>query len=354
MILKNSLRLLMLSASLSLLTACSWFSDDEDAADARVLPPLEIPPDLVTPAGDPRLARPELPEVTISATAAALATAQPPSIGERVLPAGKGVQRMREGQRRWLVVEVEPEQVWPLAQKFLTQRGYRLHRDEPAIGLLETDWKPVFSDKISGDKQDDEKAGQTSGGDSNWRELLSLRIEPAEQAGRTEIYLSQRNSQRVEGGEWQLRPADANRAVEMLNRLAQYLAAEDVSDAAPLKGLEASIGLDSNEHTVIIAKADFDKVWRRTHLALEALGLVIEDRNRANRIFHVYNDLPSGYTQEELDEDNRKSATVREEYWIHVQPSDESTHISVRNRAGQVDESAVARHLLTLLLGQLG
>ena len=342
MSLKNSLRLLMLSASLSLLTACSWFADDEDTADARVLPPLEIPPDLITPAGDPQLARPELPEVT--STAVAPVAAQPPSIGERVLPAGKGVQRMREGQRRWLVVEAEPEQAWPLVQKFLTMRGYRLHRDEPAIGLLETDWKPRYVE---------EKAGQTAGGESNWRELLRLRVEPAEQPGRTDIYLSQRNSQRVEGGEWQLRPSDTDRAVEMLNRLAQYLASEDVRDATPLKGLEASIGLDADDHTVIIAKAEFDKVWRRTHLALEALGFVVEDHNRASRIFHVYNDLPSGYTEEELKADDRKSATVREEYWIHVQPRDDNTHVSVRNRSGQVDASAVARHLLTLLLGQL-
>lgn len=350
MIPKNSLRLLLLSVSLTLLTACSWFADDEEVDDARVLAPLEIPPDLVKPAGDPRLARPDLPAASAERAPAQAQTAdcrcdQPPSIGERVLPAGKGVQRMREGQRRWLVVEAEPEQAWPLVRKFLAMRGYRIERDEPAIGLLETDWKAQYVDENGAEAQ--------TGGPSNWRERLRIRVEPAEDAGRTAIFLTQRNSQRGEDDKWQLRPGDADRAVEMLNRLARFLADKDVSDAVPLKGLEASIEVDADEHTVIIAKADFETVWRRTSLALDALGFTIEDHNRASRIFHVYNELPSGYTEEELEADSRKSATVREEYWIHVQPRDESTHISVRNRAGTVDESQVARHLLTLLLGQL-
>jgi outer membrane protein assembly factor BamC len=350
MISKNNLRLLILSASLVLLTACSWFADDEEMPDARVLAPLEIPPDLVTPAGDPKLARPSLPEAAMASTPSAAQTTdcrcdQPPRIGERVLPAGKGVQRMRAGQRRWLVVDAEPEQTWPLVRKFLTMRGYRIERDEPAIGLLETDWKAQYVDENEADAQ--------TGGQSNWRERLRVRVEPAEDAGRTDIFLIQRNSQRGEDGEWQLRPADTDRAVEMLNRLARFLADKDVSDAVPLKGLEASLEVDADEHTVIIAKADFETTWRRTSLALDALGFTIEDQNRASRMFHVYNELPSGYTEEELQADSRKKATVREEYWIHVQPRDKSTHVSVRNQAGTVDESQVARHLLTLLLGQL-
>lgn len=345
---KKCFRFLMVSASLTLLTACSWFAGDDEMVDARVLAPLEIPPDLVKPAADPRLARPNLPEATTTPAAAQTADCrceQPPRIGERVLPAGKGVQRMRAGQRRWLVVEAEPEQAWPLVRKFLAMRGYRVQRDEPAIGLMETDWKAQYGDEKGVDVQ--------NGGDSNWRERLRIRIEPAEQAGRTDIFLTQRNSQRVADGEWQLRPADEDRAVEMLNRLARFLADKDVTDAVPLQGLEASIELDADEHTVIIAKADFETVWRRTSLALDALGFTIEDHNRASRIFQVYNELPSGYTEEELKADDRKSATVREEYWIHVQPRDESTHVSVRNQAGQVDESRVARHLLTSLLSQL-
>lgn len=347
------LRGVLLISVVAALNACSWFrGDDEQKADAQVLAPLEIPPDLVTPVGDPRLARPEIPTVKSGAKPPVTSTAdcqcnKPPRIGERVLPQGKGVTRMRKGQRRWLVAEAEPEQVWPLVRKFLTMRGYRVERDEPAIGLLETAWKPQYADAGATDEQAESK------GQSNWRESLSVRIEPAEQMGRTEIFLTQRNSQRAADGQtWELRPANENRAVEMLNRLARYLAGKDVA-GAPLKPLKARIDADDNEHTVIIVEAGFDRTWRRTGAALTALGFTIEDRDRANRIFHVYNELPSGLTEEELRFGKERSATVREEYWIHVQAVGEKTHISVRNKSGVVDQSQVARHLLTLLLGQL-
>ncbi len=352
-----ALRGLFLLMIVTLLNACSWFAgEDGQADDARLLASLEIPPDLVTPKSNPRLARPVLPELTDSPAKSVAQTVdcqcnEPPRIGERVLPAGKGVQRMREGPRRWLVVEAEPEQAWPLVRKFLDMRGYRVQRDEPAIGLLETDWKAQYVDEGTGENT-------ASDGQANWRESLRIRIESAEKPGYTDIFLTQRNSQRVAGeGEqashWELRPSDEDRAVEMLNRLARYLAAEDVSDAVPLQPLEARIDVDSEQSTAIIVKAGFDLTWRRTGLALDALGFTIEDHNRSSRIYHVYNDLPSGLSEEELNFGKKRSATVREEYWIHVREKGEFTHISVRNQTGDVDESQITQNLLVLLLGQL-
>lgn len=353
-------RLLLVGITALSLGACSWFAgDDPEAGEALVLPPLEIPPDLVTPQGDPRLARPSLPEPKKPGSAALIGAApadcqcsEPPRIGEQVLPQGKGVQRMREGQRRWLVVQAEPEQVWPLVRGFLEMRGYRVQRDEPAIGVLETDWKPIVADVVAGQEDADSDPGQ-----ANWRERLRLRIEPADQAGRTEIYLSQHHSQRVSAAadsaaQWELRPPDLERAVEMLNRLASYLAAENVQDAAPLTPVAAEIKVDDGGHTVLQLGAAFDLAWRRTSLALQALGFTIEDHDRASRIFHVYNDLPSGLSEEELKFGKPKSATVREEYWLHLQEHGENVHLSVRNKDGQVDESQIAHHLLNLLQGQ--
>jgi len=344
-----ALRWLFLLMAISTLGACSWFAGVDTQPDrARLLPPLEVPPDLVTPVGDPRLARPVLPTLATDKLAAAAncQCSEPPSIGEAVLPAGKDVQRMRDGARRWLSVEAEPEQVWPLVRKFLDMRGYRIQRDEPAIGLLETDWKSRYADDKSTD------------GQANWRERLRIRIEPGEQAGRTDIFLTQRNSQRLtddseSGYHWELRPVNEDRAVEMLNRLAQFLDGKNVSEAVPLQPLTARIGLDGDEHTVIIVEAEFDLTWRRTALALASLGFTIKDRDRANRLFYIYNDLPSGLSETELKHGKKKSATVREEYWIRLQDAGNATHISVRNKTDRVDESQVARHLLTLLLAQL-
>lgn len=351
-----ALRWLFLLVTVTALGACSWLvGGEQQSSSAELLAPLEIPPDLVTPVGDPRLARPVLPKRTASkpmdTSAMVCQCSEPPKIGEKVLPAGKGVQRMRDGSRRWLSVQAEPEQVWPLVRKFLDIRGYRVLRDEPAIGLLETDWKARYVEEKGADDT-------TSDGQTNWRESLRIRIEPSEQTGRADVFLSQRNSQRMTGGSesesgWELRPVNEDRAVEMLNRLAQYLAGENVMDAVPLQPLAARIDVNSSENTVIVVEARFDLTWRRTALALTNLGFTIEDRDRTNRLFHIYNDLSAGLTETELKHGKKKSATVREEYWIRVQEVGESTHISVRNKADRVDESQVAQHLLTLLLAQL-
>ena len=353
----NWLRSFLVVNVVVLLAGCSWFSDEEELGTATVLRPLEVPPDLVRPYGDDKLVSPVSPVPTASPQQAAdcRCNDRPPSIGERVLPQGKGVQRQRDGQHRWLLVSAEPEQVWPLARKFLEMRGYRVSRDEPAVGLMETDWKNVFD--IAGDNADAEK---DTDGIPTWRERLRLRLEPGQQSDRTEVYLTQYRSERVTRGDggtdekvqWQLRAPDGDRAIEMLNRFARYLTAENVEDAVSLAPVASKLGSDGDGGSVLIVEADFAKVWRRTGIALDALGFVIEDRNRASRIYSVYNELSTGKSEEELEYGKPQSATVRESYRIQLDQKGDTTELSVRTEAGQVDNSDVAVHVLNLLHSQ--
>ncbi len=344
------LRLLFL-CTVIMLSGCSWFSNSDGAVQsAKILPPLEVPPNLIRPTGDPRLTLPELPAASKKAAGetADYRCNEPPRIGERVLPQNQDVQHMRDGQRRWLQVSVEPEQMWPLVRKFVEMRGYRISRNEPVIGLIETDWKNRL-----GDNQD----SMDKNGKANWREMLRIRIEPAERLGSSEIHLSQRNGERVTTDEgnpaWQLRKPDEDRAIEMLNRLAQYLVAEDVKDAVPLDPLVTKVNINDDGHSVLLVEAPFDKTWRRTGIALGNLGFVIEDHDRANRIYHVYNDLPSSRSEEDIKYGRPEDATVREEYWVHVNESDTGSIISMHSKLGKPTDSTYARHVLTLLQGQL-
>ena len=332
-----------------LLTGCSWFSDEKEPGAATVLRPLEVPPDLVRPYGDDKLVTPApaISSKQIQQAEDCRCNDRPPSIGERVLPPGKGVQRVRDGQHRWLLVSAEPEQVWPLARKFLEMRGYRVSRDEPAVGLMETDWKNIF-DIADAEKESD--------GIPTWRERLRLRLEPGQQSDRTEVYLTQYRSERVEGTDggkqWQLRAPDDDRAIEMLNRFARYLTAENVEDAVSLEPVASKLGSGEDGGSVLIVEADFAKVWRRTAIALDALGFVIEDRDRARRIYNVYNELSTGKTEEELEHGKPQTATVRESYRIQLDQKGETTELSIRTQTGQVDNSDIAVHVLNLLHSQ--
>ena len=332
---------------ITLMTACSWTSKEK--SDAEVLPPLDVPPDLLKPTINEQYVPPVLP----AAAPLPSATQEPttndsrsssdlPRLGEPVLPPGRGVQRVRDGQRRWLIVSAEPEQAWPLVRKFLTMRGYSIARDEPAIGLLETDWKDRFDDT-------------DHNGLPNWRERLRIRLEPAEQAGKTEVYVSQNNSERVtEDGQsqWQIRAPDNERSVEMMDRLARYLVAGNIEDVAPLSALVSNIDTDEDGRIALRVEAGFELVWRRTALALDALGFVIEDHNRASRTYRIYNEVSKGLTEEELQHGKPQSATMREEFQLRLHEEGEHTLISVQDKLGRPDQSKIARHLLSQLRGQ--
>lgn len=323
---------LLLLATLAL-AACGTSSE----RDATVLPPLEVPPDLVKPRVDSQMQLPELPKAT---TPVAQAAADLPRIGEAVLPPQRGVHLRRDGERRWLTVEAEPEQVWPLAAKFLAARGYRVAREEPAIGLLETDWKPLFAEDGSSETP-------------NLRERLHLRLEPGERAGLTEVHVSQTASERA-GDAWQLRAPDTERAAIMLNRFAQYLGGQNVKQETPLSPLASTLDSDADGNPVLRVSAPFEQTWRRTALALESLGFTIEDADRSNRVYSIYTEVSSGKTEEELKYGKPVNATVRDEYQVHVTEDNESTLIGVGGKkSGLAEATQQARHLLNLLQGQL-
>lgn len=323
-----------------LLVGCSWFSDKGELKEAESLPPLEVPPDLIRPYSADKVVKPALPEKAPKAKDCQCDD-RPPKIGEAVLPSGKGVKRLRDGQHRWLLVTAEPEQIWPLTKKFLEMRGYQVSRDEPEVGLMETGWKNRFQDS-------------DGALDHNVRERLRIRIEPGQQTESTEVYFSQYSSRRDEsaGEQWKLTESDNERAVEMMNRFARFLAGENVEESVSMAPIKNSLESDGDNGTVLVVEAVLEKVWRRTAIALDALGFVIEDRDRVNRVYKVYNELSTGKTEEELKHGKPESATVREEYRVHLDQQDNHTLISVRNEAGQIDNSEVAVHLLNLLHGQ--
>ncbi len=334
---RSGLRVATVSLLALLLGACGWLANKPASSEVGELPPLEVPPDLVKPQGKAPL---EVPEVT---PAKAVADCAPGAAGldritQRVLPPQKDVRIVRDGRHRWLMVEVEPEQLWPLARKFLGQNGYRIAVDDPGIGLIETDWKPLQTD---------------AGGKPTLRERLRLRIEPGQVPGSTEVYLSQALGERRADGEWALRNPDEERAAEMLYRLARYLGNEDVGQATPLQALDSQIDRDQDGNVRLRIAAPWEAVWRRVGLALDNLGFVIEDRDRANRLYSIYTEIASGKTEEEVKYGKPESATVRLSYTLKIGEAGQETTISVFDANGNPDNSGQARHLLTQIQGQL-
>ncbi|HEB94634.1 MAG TPA: outer membrane protein assembly factor BamC [Gammaproteobacteria bacterium] len=334
---KTPLRVLFMLCVLFLLSACGWLSNKPTTTGVNELPPLEVPPDLVKPQGGAPL---RVPEVTSAKTVTDCVPSAPElaRIAQRVLPPQKDVRIVRDGRHRWLMVEVEPEQLWPLARRFLSQHGYRIAVDQPGIALIETDWKPLETD---------------TDGKPALAERLRLRIEPGQVPGSTEVYISEALRERTTDGGWELRSPDEERAAEILYRLARYLGNEDVGQAMPLKALDSEIDRDGDGNIRLRIDAPWEAVWRRAGIALDNLGYIIEDRDRANRVYAIYTELASGKTDEEVKYGKPESATVRLAYTLKITEADQATLISVLDSAGNPDNSGPARHLLTQIQSQL-
>ena len=99
--------------------------------------PLEVPPDLTQLAREGRF---RATADTVSAAgmqsrAAAVATTT------QVAPNAVGDIRLeRQGNQRWLIVPLPPEQVWPVVKAFWAERGFALEVENAQTGVLETAW----------------------------------------------------------------------------------------------------------------------------------------------------------------------------------------------------------------------
>lgn len=59
---------------------------------------------------------------------------------EAVLPPQTGITLEQDGNQRWLRIAAPADQVWPKVREFWTSNGFALKRDDPTIGIMETDW----------------------------------------------------------------------------------------------------------------------------------------------------------------------------------------------------------------------
>lgn len=286
---------------LSVITAgCTMFPEykEIDYKSAGRLPPLDVPPDLITPAADERYVIPDT--VSGSATFSTFArenVMNQSSGSSSLLPMSiQDVYIERSGTQRWLVVPQPPEAVWPVIKEFWQELGFLIKLEIPEAGIMETDWAenrakipqdPIrnvlsrFLDFIYSTAE---------------RDKFRTRLERTEM-GTTEVYISHRGMDEVlEGGAtnrsiWQPRLADPNLEAEMLSRLMIRFGVEEQRARLEL----ATSGSTSQERAYIdrrignalVVNEAFDRSWRRVGLALDRIGFTVEDRNRLDGIYFV-------------------------------------------------------------------
>jgi outer membrane protein assembly factor BamC len=339
----------------------------------RKLPPLEIPPDLTTPARDDRYQIPDTNPAggtTLSAYNAARANAPQPGTSG-ILPEIDKVRLDRSASERWLVVSEPPEKVWPIVKDFWQELGFLIKVELPEAGVMETDWAENRA-KIKQDPIRNLIGGVLDGAYSTGeRDKFRTRLERGEKPGTTEIYVTHRGVSEVytnqyhDATTWQARPPDPSLEAEFLHRLMVRFGAEDARARAQLATVKqegrAKIVATENGAGRLELAEPFDRAWRRVGLVLDRVGFTVEDRDRSKGFYFVR------YVDPEADALNKKDdgffswlAFWRSapdpkagQYRVFVKDRSDSSEVQVLDKEGNPEVSDTARKILSLLQEQL-
>lgn len=322
-----------------------------DYREAKPLPGLEVPPDLTAPTATGLEDIPQLDATRV----------------EQVLPKATGMRVQRDGAERWLLIDTPAEKLWPKLREFWPTLGLELVMDEPALGLMVTDWAENRADTPTGFFSGMVKKVFPKAYSADTRDKYRLRLERRED-GKVELFLAHYGLQEVVAVQsdivtetvWQVRPSDRELANEVMNRLVLFLGGSETTarevlatpqEPAPSRARMAGEQLIMNE--------GFARTWRLTGIALDRLGLVVEDRNRSDGIYYVSKIDLVVEAQEGrgllggLFASEEKESTEVLERQILLRGDEQTTRITVRDSAGNPDHSATAKLILQRLQEEL-
>ena len=343
--------------------------------DASVGDRLELPPDLIEYEAVSSF---ELPEAF---------SGDDESVRDRI-PVLARVESLRlEGTEDfyWLSVEEPVDNLYQLVKNFWASEGYRLIKDEPVIGVMETEWivKEVGSSEPAGNWIE-----RLFGEDnlSAVQDQFKTRIERDEQ-GRNRIYIAHRGAEYTypveaednavpqttgykkiqepsdnEDVDWRYRLPDPELETEMLARLMIYLGLQRDQVDQQLQNAKmfhprAVMRQDAKENSpFLILKDPYPIAWNRVYHNLERLNVAIEGAEFKSGFL-----LQQGYIEANIQfADSQQggglvslgSDTESEKRTIFLvlsEVSHELTRINIEDAEREIDTSPEGAEFLKLL-----
>lgn len=247
--------------------------------------------------------------------------------------------------KRWVLVNSSPSELWPRIRNALNRNGVPAARAEGSEGIIETIWLSYNSDEENIHR-------------------FRLLISPGVQVNSTEI--SALHQQKVRGSDeqddWPNLSDDNKREKDMLSLIANQLASETNYGSVSL--LAQEIGGESKVTIVkpdvadpyILVKLPFDRTWASINYSASRGGFITIDKNRSEGIFLV------NYTSQ-LEENNgffkrwfgsdAQDETIEVNYQILVQAVGANVEVRVVNPNGDSLSATEALELLTVLRGNM-
>lgn len=366
------------------LPGCSSLGLDEALPDQRLIykkqreasENLEVPPDLAGSSFDDAL---DIPDggapATFSEYSGGRAQRQQVASSGTVLPAVPNVELRRTDKGRWLEVQAPAQQVWPKVVAFWREQGILLVEQNPAIGVMKTDWL----DNRAEIRQDflTRMVSKVAEGlyATSTRDQYSVRIEEGTRLGTADIHLTHRGMEEKlvtsaigDGSRtiWEPSGSDPDKEAEMLRRLMVFMGASKQSatevsarpsGAAPAQGSRARLVTEGSAQLLLVPE-DFRGAWRLTGSALDRAGFAVEDRDQSRGIYYVRyaGKDASGDTRTEkpgfvsrLAFWRNKDIDQVKQYQIQVTGNDKESRVSVLDANGKPEQTESGRRILTLM-----
>jgi outer membrane protein assembly factor BamC len=135
----------------------------------------------------------------------------------------------------------------------------------------------------------------------------------------------------------------------------KVLSTEDKQSVAASKANRLIVreARSTDGYSLLVVDAEFDIVWERVGQTFKEIGFTIEDKNRGQGLYSIYQGINKVLTEEEEFLRPRFDKGAREEYQVHVEDRDIQSRITIRNTRGKIDDSALAKNLLTQIKSQL-
>ena len=357
--------ILLLGASLSL-TGCAGFGGKGGYDQSKAGRSLEVPPDLTPPQTDQTYAIPGETARASAATARPGVSTQPrATMGEiepRVLPQYREMRVAGEGSARWIEVPVSAEALWPQLESFWDSQGLPLERNEPELGIMETQW---LEDRSGLPQSPTQKLvallGMNPG--TGLRDKFRIRLERVSD-DTTRLYLTHRGAERyfVDDSEsyWKTRPSDPELEAEMLAQLMVFLGHEEGGarqQLAQVGGAQLNVRLTRvDDQPALIVEAGLTRTWWRVAAALDRAGLSVERQSQGEGVFYV---------TFQGDEGQKKSffkdrlgigggpLHIGHDYQVHLYDQGDQVEITAHDAEGEPLRAEASEEILIRLQSQL-
>lgn len=359
------LRVVVVLTLLLNLMACSstdeWKGNYAEEEKQKQSGKLEVPPELSEPESTQSLLLPNI--AAKGSTYSAYNNLDVATSSKVATAAPKNIKVVRDGASQWLEIKMSADKLWPQLKLFFAEVGFEIKREDKALGVMETNflenrlalptnWFSKILNRISS---------------TGLRDKYRARIEKTDNPDVVRLFITHQglkehatdtSQDTVLTLWWESRPSDPELESEMYQR---FLIFNDMSKEQSIKlvdqvaAKERTRIIDKDGTNVLQVGEGFARTWRRVGIALDRIGLFVEDRNRSNGLYYLrITDDFKVKAREEKDWlsslfSSGDNAKLKERYLLSVAEKGAVTVISIYEPSGAKADNRFVKQLLSEL-----